>query len=183
MPSPSLSKFALENFRRVNACHPIAIPVFREFLWRIAMEGIYVRIPDDGYKRTSELQKALYQKKPPVTHVLCPYSWHCHGLAIDLIVLKKIGPLMYEYNPSNKLWNLWMVRQYEIIANIATNLGITWGYAIWGEDKPHFQWDKGCTIQEFIDGRELIPATFTKKDMPIVLQRARKRLRERGIEC
>ena len=80
----ALSKFTRDNFNKLKFTHPAVRPLFTEFYCRIAMEGIYIRVPDDGGKRTAEEQRALYNKVPRVTWVLCPMSWHCHGLALEL---------------------------------------------------------------------------------------------------
>lgn len=142
------------------------------------MQGIYVRIPDEGYKRSPELQKKLYNKIPAVTWVLCPFSSHCHGLAIDLAVLKKIGDTTYEIMKGKK-----MEEQYETMARISMGLGIDWGFKLWGTDKPHFQMTGGLNITDIVKGKTPSTPSFIPVVLPKILERARQRLRKRGIEC
>ena len=142
------------------------------------MNGIYVRIPDDGFIRSSELQKKLYNKVPAVTWVLCPYSSHCHGYAIDLIILKKVSDTKYEIMKGKTA-----EEQYETMARIAMGLGIDWGRKLWGTDSPHFQYLGGFTIQQIVNGSKPKAPSFTAVVLPKVLERARKRLRKRGIDC
>lgn len=164
----AFSKFTRANFEKLTYMHPSVQRLFTEFFCRIAMEGIYFRIPDEGGKRTADDQRALYNKRPKVTWVLCPHSWHCHGLALDIIPLARIGTIHYKA--------IWTVPHYERIARIALELGIDWGYALWGVDKPHFHYSGGLSIQDIIDGKPLPEPTFDPIEKPRIIERALKRL-------
>jgi len=164
----ALSKFTRENFGKLKYMHPAVQRLFTEFYCRIAMEGIYIRVPDEGGMRTAEDQRQLYNRTPRVTWVLCPHSWHCHGLALDIIPLWRIGVLQYRA--------LWSAPYYERIARIALELGIEWGFALWGVDKPHFHYSGGLTIQELIDDVPVHEPEFEPIEKPKVLMRALDRL-------
>lgn len=142
---PSFSKWTQENVEKCKYLHPHARELFLEFLLRIAEEGIYVRIPDDGAMRTKEQQQDLYNRTPRVTWTLCPFSYHCHGLAIDLIPMNRIGPIWYK--------PLFKSNLYDRIAIIARQLNITWGFAEWGVDKGHFHYRAGKTIDQIAKGK------------------------------
>lgn len=176
----ALSKFTQANFETVRYLRAEAQPLFVEFLCRIAMAGVYVRVTSG--KRTTEEQLHEYRKGrpwvsgydpkrhnvPPVTDVVCPYSWHCHGLAVDIAPLTRLSALLYS------LW--YGEAPFNTIARIAKELGITWGYAIWGQDKPHFHYSGGLTLEQLIAGASLPVPQFTPAEKPKVLQRALGRL-------
>lgn len=176
----TLSKFSQENFNTIKFLHPDVQPLFIEFLCRIAMSGVYIRVTSG--KRTSAEQLDEYRKGrpwvsgydpkkhnvPPVTDVVCPYSWHCHGLAIDVAPLQRVGTILYS------LW--YGVSPYETINRIARELGITWGYAIWGTDKPHFQYDAGLPLDAIVQGAAIPKPIFKPSVKPVVLQRALARM-------
>lgn len=178
----ALSKFTAANFTKLRYMRPEVQRLFTEFFCRIAMAGIYFRIPDDGGKRTTEEQLDQYRKGrpwvagydpkrhnvPPVTDVKCPYSWHCHGLAVDIAPLTRLSTLLYS------VW--YGETPFNTIARIAKELGITWGYAIWGQDKPHFHYSGGLTLEQVIAGTSLPVPQFTPAEKPKVLQRALVRL-------
>ena len=74
--------------------------------------------------RTQERQEYLYNQRPKVTWTLD--SMHTKGLAIDIAFN---GSNLY---PSD--FNEW-----KVIAEVAKEYGIDWGYDLGGNDKPHFQ--------------------------------------------
>lgn len=145
-----------------------------ELILRIAEEGIYIRIPDTGGKRTGEEQQTLYNKTPKVTHVLCPYSWHCHGLAIDVVPLHRLGPLYFTalFHRDNL---------YERIARIAKSLNIRWGFEEWGMDKGHFHYSGGKTIYQLSKGKFPGKPTIQKHPYNKETDRAIERMKFRGI--
>src|SRR5262249_228944 len=46
---------------------------------------------------------------------------------------------------------------YYDIYDIASQLGIEWGWKVWGIDKPHFMYRQGLTIEDFRKGKRLVP--------------------------
>lgn len=178
----ALSKFTRANFEKLKYMHPSVQRLFTEFFCRIAMVGIYIRIPDDGGMRTAAEQLDQYRKGrpwvagydpkrhnvPPVTDVVCPYSWHCHGLAVDIAPLTRLSTLLYS------VW--YGEAPFNTIARIAKELGITWGYAVWGTDKPHFHYSGGLTLEQVATGTSLPMPDFKPAEKPPVLVRALKRL-------
>ena len=98
--------------------------------------------------RSSALQDKLYAqgRTSPgaiVTNVRGGYSWHNHGLAFDVAVLKNGKPTW----PNNiKLW--------EQIGAIGKSVGpLRWGGDWRSPDYPHFEYRGGLTIQDAIAGR------------------------------
>lgn len=175
------SKFSRQNVALIRRLDPVVQPVFFEFLWRVAAYGEYIRITSG--KRTGEEQKDEWLKGRPwakgydpkkhggpmVTDVLCPFSFHCHGLAIDVVPLDKIGPIEFKAIYNSK-------KRYEALARIAGELGITWGYAVWDTDQPHFHYDGGLGIDRVIAAEPIPPAKFTPIWHGEVLKRAINRL-------
>lgn len=132
------SKYHLANIKAIDSLDPVCKPVFYEFIRRIGIAGISIRITDA--KRSTAQQDAEYAKgrtKPGsiVTWVKGLDSYHCWGLAIDIAPLKFFDT-MTDYSAPT----------FEKIAHIAMDLGLDWGYKMWGVDKPHFQYSGGSTI-------------------------------------
>lgn len=79
--------------------------------------------------RSAERQAELYAQgrtKPGKIVTWVKHSNHQDGVAFD-ICFKGATP----YPSSIALWNA--------VAATASTLGLDWGYALWKEDKPHFQ--------------------------------------------
>lgn len=172
--NPAFSKYTEQNIKKIWYVAPEVRDLFLEFILRIAEEGIYIRIADDGGMRTKEQQKALYDKVPKVTWVQCPYSWHCHGLALDIIPLQKIGPVTFKavFN-KNEL--------YERIAKVALSLNIQWGFKEWGVDKGHFHYTGGKSIEQIIKGSFPARPSFKLNPYNKETVRAINRLKKSGI--
>ena len=175
------SKYSRANVAFVMAMDPLVRELFLEFLWRIAASGEYVRITSS--MRTAAQQLDEYRKgRPwepgydpkrhkngPVTDVKCPYSFHCHGLAIDIVPLDRIGNIEFRAVYNSK-------KRFEQIARIAGELGITWGYAAWGVDQPHFHYDGGLGIERVAAGAVIPTPSFKPIERSEVMQRAIDRL-------
>jgi len=96
----------------------------------------------EGY-RSQEKQKALYEQGrtasgPIVTDAGPLFSFHNYGLAIDVVPvpLKETS----NWSPSHSYWN--------ILGKIGESLGLEWGGKWANQDKPHFEYHPGLTIQE-----------------------------------
>lgn len=79
--------------------------------------------------RTAERQAELYAQgrtKPGKIVTWVKHSNHQDGVAFDICFK---GATPYPSNPA--LW--------QKVAATASTLGLDWGYALWKEDKPHFQ--------------------------------------------
>jgi len=84
---PVFSKYHLENVKALRTLNPLVRGLFYEFLVRIAVAGIRIRIT--AAYRTEQEENALYMQGrtkpgPIVTDVMGKDSWHCWGLAIDI---------------------------------------------------------------------------------------------------
>lgn len=112
-------------------------------LWRNGEEVLIV----EGFRNKADQQKEFNEGN---SHVLWPYSWHNHGLAIDVV------PVLF--GQTTVLWNA--AARYERIAHVAIGAGMEWGYALWNFDKPHFMYTQGKPIQHFIDGNKIEPKAF-----------------------
>jgi hypothetical protein len=168
--NPKFSKWTEDNVRHCRYMHEDAREVFLEFILRLAEEGVYVRITSG--MRTKEEQKDLYRKG--ATWVLCPYSWHCHGLAVDIVPMKRVGPLWYK--PLFRRNDV-----YERIIKIALKLGIASGYVEWGVDRGHFHYRGSKTIYQV--ARRNYPNKPDIKISPYHRETRRviERLQNRGI--
>ncbi len=171
--SPAYSKWTVDNVSKLKYLHPNAREIFLEFILRIAEEGIYVRIPDDGAMRTKEQQRKLYNKVPSVTSVLCPYSYHCHGFAIDVIPMGRIGPIWYK-----ALFG--RADLYDRIASVARRLNISWGFAEWGQDKGHFHYKAGKNLQQVSKGNYPVNPAISENGYHTETKRVIDRLKNYG---
>ena len=137
------------------------------------MRGIYIRIT--SAMRTSKEQNELWKQgrmKPGriVTDVDDSNSYHTHGLAIDIAVLWRIGPIQFKA--------LWARKYYEEIGYIARELGLEQPYA---NDLPHIQYSGGLSIKNLKDGKRPKKPTFAPWLKTIPVQRVIARLTNRGI--
>jgi hypothetical protein len=172
--NPMFSKWTEANVDICKYLHENAREVFLEFVLRIAEAGIYIRITS-GH-RTKEEQKKEYDKGS--SWVVCPDSYHCHGLAVDIVPMHRISDLLYK-----AIWgkDAWERMVYEKMAMVAYKLGIAWGYAEWGTDRGHFHYRGNKTIYQV--ARRNYP---NKPDIKIVpyhreTQNVIRRLQNRGI--
>ena len=153
-----LSKYSSENVQAIKRLDGKVQPLFLEFLWRIAMSNIYIRITSSY--RSKEEQDRLYAQgrtEPGkiVTWVKGGWSFHNWGLAIDIVPLERLGPLYYKAR-YDKHW--------DVIAKIARDLGIDWGNDLWGFDFPHFHYSGGITLKQLNNGKLLHLGYFKEED-------------------
>lgn len=117
---------------RINTLHPMIRDNAINFINEVEDKlSIKLRITDA--LRTWNEQDELYKQgrtKPGkvVTWVKGGMSAHNYGLALDIC---KIDGSKAIWNMSDKEWN--------DIADISNKYGFSWGYDLWGKDKPHFQ--------------------------------------------
>lgn len=177
------SKYFTESIYALKTLDPIVHPVFLELYWRIAMSGIYFRVSlEDGAKRTPEKQKELYNKNPPVTSVLCPHSYHCHGLALDFTALRLLPTFRNGYPTYEAHWSTpFGERAYDTIATHASQLGIDWGFKVWGQDKPHFHYTGGLTLKQIARGKKPPKPTFNRREKDKKVIRVYNRLVKQGV--
>ncbi len=126
---------------------PVARDIFTRLEQRLDTEEHEDVLFTDG-RRTSVEQDAEFAKVPSVTHVNDSNSFHTHGVAIDLVPIDIFGGTDYD-----------AFERYQQIARIAKEMGIEWGFAMWGFDEPHFQYRQGLTIEDFKAGKRLQPLT------------------------
>jgi hypothetical protein len=96
----------------------------------------------EGYRDKAGQDKEFNEGS---SHVKFPFSFHNHGVAIDLV------PVMF-----GQTWVVYgAAGRYENIARMARQAGFDWGFQMWGFDKPHFQYTQGHGIEHFIQGGKL----------------------------
>ena len=132
-----LSKFTQANLEAINTLRPDVRDLFREALWRIGNNGIYIRIT--AAFRTAAEQSALYAQGRSkagkiVTNSPAGWSFHNYGVAIDIAPLYRNWPL----TTFRAVWNVPSL--FDDIAKAVAELGIT--NPIPG-DRGHFQYDNG----------------------------------------
>jgi hypothetical protein len=143
--NPRFSKWTEDNVAICRYLHENAREVFLELVLRIAEQGIYIRLTS-GH-RTAEEQKKEYDEGD--SWVLCPDSYHCHGLAVDIVPMERVSDLLYR-----AIWgkDAWERGVYEKMAKVAYKLGIAWGYQEWGVDRGHFHYRDNKTIYQIAEG-------------------------------
>lgn len=169
----ALSKYTEANFLKINFLDDRVRPLFREFLYRISIAGIYVRITSG--MRTSEEQDYLYslgRSRPGniVTWVNDSNSFHTHGVAIDIAPMIRIGPIEFKAIFTEKYFNQ--------IDRIANEIGIKHPYS---SDRPHYQYTGNKTISQLKSGQRVQIPSFESIERPPVLQRAIERMKNDGI--
>lgn len=146
MPKMTYDK---RNDKAIETCDPVAQIAMRYFMYRLSRIGEDVLITE-GY-RDKKKQNQEYLEGD--SQVYFPYSFHNHGLAIDLVpVLFGQTKIIYKAN-----------RRYDLIAKIGNQCGFEWGYQLWGFDKPHFHYSEGRKVKYFINGGKLNPVPLKKK--------------------
>lgn len=129
------------NNKAIKTCDPWAQVAMRHFMYRLSRAGEDVLITE-GF-RNEKKQNQEYAEGD--SQVKFPYSFHNHGVAIDLVpVLFGQTKIIYK-----------AAERYARIARIADQCGFKWGYALWGFDKPHFHYNQGNGIEYFIAGGKL----------------------------
>ncbi len=126
------------NDAEINTCDVVAQIVFRHFMYRLSRNGEDVLVTQ-GHRGKVD-QEADFAKG--VSHVHYPYSFHNHDVAIDVVpVLFGQTKIIYKADA-----------RYELIARIAAQCNLDWGFKMWNFDKPHFQYTQGHDINFFING-------------------------------
>lgn len=129
------------NEKAIATCDPVAQVAMRHFMYRLSRAGEGVLITQ-GFRGKEDQEKEFNEGD---SHVHFPYSFHNHGVAID-VALVLFGQTKIIYNASGR---------YENVARIGAQCGFSWGFQMWGFDKPHFQYTQGHGIQHFISGQKL----------------------------
>lgn len=173
---PAFSKWTRQNFAVIDNLWEPTRPMWREFLLCAAMAGIYGRIDKhEGGFRTAETQKEIFRRGD--TWVLCPNSMHCDpGLAVDFIILTRVGATVYEYAPWEKLWWRQVSAQYDELRKIGLRLGIDNGRTLWGVDDAHFHYTGSLSTAEVAMGNFPEPPHFKPKPKDKVTMRVIERL-------
>ncbi|HYH69136.1 MAG TPA: M15 family metallopeptidase [Urbifossiella sp.] len=161
--------YASRNLGILDGLNPVARTRFAALLDRLDAAGENVLLTDGG--RTAWRQNALYEQgrtRPGaiVTDARGDESFHVWKVAVDLVPVTPDGKLRYDDTAA-----------YERIALIANGLGIQWGFALWGVDRPHFQYTQGLTIADFRAGRRLVEE-FGPEPLPLIVSAA---VRLRGL--
>lgn len=84
--------------------------------------------------------------KQGTSKVKFPYSWHNHGLAIDI----------YNNVPGNLYGFFEEEKNRKIIREQCKEFGLEWGFDLWGWDKPHFQFTNNKNINDVVNKPSII---------------------------
>ena len=131
--------------------------------------------------RTVKEQEALwmqgrYTPGKIVTSARGGWSYHNYGLAVDIV---PVGPLGVELSARTYLeWSA--TARYETYGRIFQGIGFEWGYQLWKQDRPHFQYTQGLTIVQVSDSwlPDKERAKKERRDSLIVhLEKAREALK------
>jgi peptidoglycan L-alanyl-D-glutamate endopeptidase CwlK len=118
---------------------PQVQPYARKLVAAAAADGITIVVTSGT--RTYEEQNELYEQgrsKPGniVTNARAGYSWHNHGVALDVTVFEQGKPV-------------WESIKYKSVGAIGKRLGFEWGGDFTSfSDEPHFQMMNGKTLAE-----------------------------------
>lgn len=172
------SKFTTANVKAILTLDPLVQPLFLEFLWRIAMSGIYIRIT--AARRSEQEQHREFLKGRPwlvggkpgaiFTKADWDNSYHVFGLAVDIAPLWNIGNLEFKAWYSDKAINQ--------LAKIASDIGIE--HPIDG-DGPHFQYTDGLSISDLKAGKKPKPPHFEHVIKSLPVQRVIQRLKNKNV--
>jgi len=170
---PKFSKYTYQNAELIKHLDPLVREIFFEFMLRLAMRGIYVRFTSGT--RTVEEQDYLYSKGRSrngriVTNADDHNSYHTWGLAVDVAVLWRIGPITFKA--------LWAPHLYTEIGYLARELGLQQPIA---GDLPHVQYSGGVSIKGLKAGKTPPKPKFIPWDRPTVVDRVVERITSKGI--
>ncbi len=145
------SEYHGKNVAKIKTLDPLVKDLFYSFLNRIALAGIPVLVA--SARRTVAEQHTLYLQGRVtageiVTNADYDTSLHVYGLAMDIMPLKKNWRFQTVTNDSFAV--------YQQLARIGHDLGIEWGFGMWGFDEDHFQFSGGLTIPELRAGKKVV---------------------------
>jgi hypothetical protein len=122
-----------------------------------------------GRKLLADGTWEIVNEKEIVTKARPGYSWHCYGLACDLVLdgsdKPGLQPSWNEFADANKD----KVNDWDTLGQIGESIGLEWGgHCVPGiVDVPHFQYHKGLTINQAISLRTSgIQAVWNKLIIP-----------------
>lgn len=160
------------NRLQISKLHPATQIKVRHLLERLVLVGEDVLITQ-GY-RSDEEQDDLYalgrtKLGNKVTWVKGGWSFHQFGAAVDIAPVALLLPLS-----ERGVLSWYSIPRFSNIALQAKEIGFSWGYDMWGIDRPHFQYTQGMTIHDFRAGKELsvgVAREEYKQDMMEQLQK------------
>lgn len=125
---------------RLQYLHPSIRDAVRDVILEAQKQGIHLRITQDGHYRSFDEQEQLHQDYLDGGPLAAPpgESYHNYGLAVDVVPVNSQG--QPEWDSDN----------WEQIADIFAKHGFSWGFDLWGADKPHFQKTYGYDTQELL---------------------------------
>jgi hypothetical protein len=177
------SKYTVDNIEVIRNLDPAVRELMYEFLIRIAMANIHIRITSG--MRTAEEQNALFAKKK--SHVDDHNSYHTWGLAIDIAPLIRIWPFNFY-----KTW--YTDKAFRIITKIGEDLFIRHPhdhgspdteYTPWKNlgfiDQPHYQYDGDLEISQLKNNEIVQKPAFTPIERDKMTLRVERRLANRDI--
>lgn len=168
-----ISPYHVANLKLIKALDPTVRGLFYEFIMRIAMANIYIRITSG--MRTKEEQDAEYAKGRTapgkiVTWVNDHDSYHTWGLAIDIAPLTVLGPLAFKA--------IYSKDAYAQLDRIAREIGLEHPYTF---DLPHFQYTGGKTTIMLKKGEAIPPPPSVIPQESAERARLEERLRMQGV--
>lgn len=128
-----------QNAEAISHLHPAAQHMAWMAIDELEFVGEDCLISDTT--RTVEEQENLWRQgrtRPGkiVTDARGGQSFHNYGLAFDVV---PVGPLGVAMNKKNKLeWAA--IGRYDTYGRILQGIGLSWGFQMWGFDRPHFQY-------------------------------------------
>lgn len=177
------SKYTLDNIEYIRNLDPPIRALMYEFLIRIGMENIYIRITSGT--RTAEEQNRMFAKG--ASHVDDHNSYHTWGLAIDIAPLVRVWPFNFY-----KTW--YTDKAFQRITKIAERLTIRHPhehgtpeteYIPWKTlgfiDQPHYQYDGGLKISQLKNNKIVQKPAFTPAKRDKVTLRVERRLANSGM--
>ena len=118
-------------------------PAVQHKAWQAIEELVFVgedALFAEGLRTIDEQDDLFAQGRwtpgPVVTDARGGWSFHNYGLAFDLV---PVGPLGVPMDQKHRLeWAA--IGRYDTYGRILQGIGLSWGFQMWGFDRPHFQY-------------------------------------------
>lgn len=137
-----LMSYHERNESTLRSADPLARVALKFLLYRWLRMGEDVLVTE-CFRNKEDQERELREGS---SQVGWPYSFHNHGLAVDVVPVL-FGQVVVTYGNA---------KRYEQLAAESRKIdGVHWGRDLWGFDSPHFHVSQGKPVQHFVAGGKL----------------------------
>lgn len=141
------------NIAEVRTLQPGLQPLVLWILYKASRRGMDFLI-DQAFRTKEEQRQEVLEGN---SELPWPWSFHNHGAAVDIV------PVLFGTFAVSWAWKVFS--RFKRIATLFKQYNFEWGSDLWnGFDKPHMQYSKAFTIQDYIAGAQIDEETY----MPLI---------------